>query len=454
MPTNQHGSILIVDDNITILNALKLLLKYHFAEVFAIRSPNLLPSTLREHRFDIIILDMNFRAGINNGNEGLYWLAEIKRVAPQSKVLLITGFGDIDLAVRGMREGAADFMLKPWDNNQLIKRINELLNTDSKQNNILLRTKSSNSTDPLSRIIGNSDSLDILKTTISKVANTDANVLILGENGVGKELVAQALHSLSERGRYPIHHIDLASLSETLFESELFGNEEGAFTDAKKTRKGKLLEANKSTIFFDEIANLALAQQSKLLTVLQRREVIPIGSAEPIPLDVRIISATNKPLAEMVENGTFREDLHYRLNTIQIVVPPLRQRLNDIPELVSYFIAEFAERYHKQQLSILPKAMDKLTTHRWPGNIRELRHVIEKASIMCENQIIKPTDFQFNNITNLVNEADSLNLAEVERHTILKALIKHKGNLSNAAKELGITRTTLYNKIEKYQIIF
>ncbi len=458
MARNKSGSILVVDDNVALLNALKLFLKYEFERVHTIKNPNQLPSTLRSQKFDVILLDMNFRAGVNTGNEGLFWLKEILSVAPDAKVILVTAYGDVNLAVKGMQEGAVDFVLKPWDNDKLLLKLKSIVNEGKKEGKGKKEGEEAAVGKERSiadgQIIGESEAIKEVLRTVSKVAATDANVILLGENGTGKELVAQAIHANSKRAGQELVSVDVGSLAETLFESEMFGSVAGAFTDSKAERTGRFREAHGSTLFLDEIGNLPMALQAKLLTVIQKKEVTPLGSNKPEPIDVRLISATNKPLVEMVKTGEFREDLLYRLNTIQIYIPPLRERKEDILLLVDHFMCLYKNKYKRQDISVSQKAMDKLMAHTWPGNIRELRHVIEKAVIMCEKDVVQPVDFQFNNVMASVQGGSSLNLGEVEKVTIIKALQKHKGNLSNSAKELGITRTTLYNKIEKYGITY
>lgn len=452
MTRNKHGNILVVDDNVAILNALKLFLKYEFETITTLKNPNQLPSTLRKQNFDIILLDMNFKAGINTGNEGLFWLKEILQVQPQTKVILITAYGDVDLAVRGMQDGATDFILKPWDNTSLLLKLKSLLaeatpsakEIDSAPNEIAPAASHD--------IVGQSAAIKEVLQMVKKVATTDANVILLGENGTGKELVARAIHNNSLRASKELVSVDVGALAETLFESEMFGSKAGAFTDSKTERIGRFAQANGSTIFLDEIGNLPINLQAKLLTVIQNREFSPLGSNEVQKTDVRLISATNKKLDDMVKSGEFREDLLYRLNTIQIYLPPLRERKGDVAILAQHFLAVYGKKYKKPKAILTEKAMHKLEQHSWPGNIRELRHVIEKAIIMADKNELVPSDFQFNKITNNLQISSSLNLCEVERNTIIRALQKHKGNLSNAAKELGITRTTLYNKIHKYDI--
>lgn len=442
----------MVDDNQALLNALKLLLKYEFEEVHTLRNPNLLPATLAQTRFDLIMLDMNFRAGVNSGNEGLFWLKEILHHQPKARVMLMTAYGDLDLAVRGMQQGAIDFVLKPWENDRLLARLHFLLQQNTGPEASRNAKADENVLAAIQPMLGNSSILKELHRTIAKVAKTDANVLITGENGTGKELVAQALHAQSLRAHQALVVVDVGAVAETLFESDLFGSLPGAFTDAREHRLGRLREANQGSLFLDEIGNLPLSLQAKLLTVLQRREVTPLGANKPEPIDIRLISATNKPLDEMVRAGLFRQDLLYRINTIQLVLPPLRERPEDIEPIARHYLQHYAQRYSRPEPSLSARALDKLRQHHWPGNVRELRHVIEKAVILCDNRQIEASDFQFSRLNTQATPSNSLNLNDVEKSTILKALQKHQGNLSNAAKELGITRTTLYNKIEKYKL--
>ncbi|MEE4197422.1 MAG: sigma-54 dependent transcriptional regulator [Bacteroidales bacterium] len=449
------GKILVVDDNENVLKSLKLILRNEFELVETIKNPNQLHGLLTTKPFDIILLDMNFTAGVNTGNEGLYWLSEALKINPDFVVIMLTAYGDIELSVEAMKRGATDFIVKPWDNEKLIATIKTGLKLSrSKQEVKTLKQKQvylgSNDQSTYQKPIGTSPAFVKILETVSKVAKTDANVLILGENGTGKELIAREVHRQSNRSKEVMISLDLTALSESLFESELFGHTKGAFTDAKESRIGRIESASGGTLFLDEIGNLGMNLQSKLLAVLQNREVTPLGSNTPVPVDVRLISATNKNLAGLIQNDLFREDLLYRINTIQLEIPPLRERKEDIPVLTEYFLHRLTRKYNKPNLKISKSALDKLQEHRWPGNIRELEHAIEKAVILTESGIIRADDFYFTSQPANTNLMDTFNLEEVEQNTIARALLKCSGNISKTAEMLGVTRKTLYKKIEKY----
>lgn len=451
----KQGKILIVDDNTSILNSLSQLLKHDFDEIKTISNPNLIASLIQANQFDVILLDMNFRASENTGNEGIYWLHEITKIDKDAIVILITAYGDIELAVKAIKEGGTDFITKPWDPNKLIatiqsglklrsakKKVTELKNKQKALNKDLNKAESA--------FIGNSAIIKDLINTIQKVANTDANILIQGENGTGKELIAREIHRLSKRNNESFVSIDMGSVTPTLFESELFGHEKGAFTDAKELRIGRFELADKGTLFLDEISNLPLILQSKILTVLEQRTISRIGSNNIIPVDIRLISATNKNLTALVNDKLFREDLLYRLNTIEITVPPLRERGEDIIELAEYYVTKFNSQYQKT-LKINHEAYKKLQEYYWPGNVRELKHTVEKAVILCESTILRAEDFFSSNKTTHEYRLNSVEtLADAERLILEKALTKAKGNLSKAAKILDISRSTLYSKMSKY----
>lgn len=425
--------------------SLRLLLKQHYEHVYTERNPHQIPSLLQDIPFDVILLDMNFSAGINSGNEGLFWLKRIAQAKTDAAVILITAYGDVEIAVKAMKEGGYDFVLKPWDNEKLLETVNAAY--EGKRIKAAKNSKRNDSIAPPT-FIGQSSVMQQVFRTIDKVAATDANVLIMGENGTGKELVARALHTQSNRANKPFVAVDMGALSESLFESELFGHVKGAFTDAKEDRAGRFEAANGGTLFLDEIGNLSPAMQAKLLTALQNRTITRIGSNKVIPVDIRLVCATNMPLLDMVEKKTFREDLLYRINTIQIDLPPLRERQDDIKVLAEHYLVKSAEKYQKN-FSLSKDALQKLAQYYWPGNVRELQHTIEKAAILNDRQLLTADDFHFN--TNKKNETiNSLNLEDVERDTIQKAIRKHHGNLSTVAKELGISRSTLYCKIEKH----
>ena len=453
---NKKGKLLIVDDNKSVLSSLYLFLQFEFDVVKTVSNPNQLPSLLRTENYDVILLDMNFSAGVQTGNEGIFWLRKIIKSDPLAVVVLITAYGDVELAVKVIKEGATDFVLKPWDNKKLLSTLQlayKLRQSRLKVKNLQQKQKhlSEDIDRQFNMFIGSSPSMKEVLSTIKKVAITDANVLILGENGTGKELIARELHRQSKREKDVFISVDIATLSESLFESELFGHTKGSFTDAKEDRVGRFETASGGTLFLDEIGNLSVSMQVKLLTAIQNRQITPIGSNKQIPVDIRLICATNKDINEMVKENLFREDLLYRINTIQIEIPPLRERERDILLLIDYFLKQFAEKYEKHFLKINSKALDKLSEYRWPGNVRELKHTIEKSVILSEFNTLKPEDF-FVNIHKKVNAEISraLTLQESEKMAIGKALKNNKGNLSETAKELNIARQTLYNKIEKY----
>lgn len=448
------GNILIVDDNKSILSALEILLIPEFQTVTTLSDPNQIPTELRKKDYNLVILDMNFNAGINTGNEGIYWLGRIKETHPEISVVMITAYGDIELTVKALKMGATDFFLKPWDNNKLLATLRSALQLNwSKKEVSQLKEKEKGLKTEINRdqkfIIGSSPQLMQVLNMVRKVAKTDANVLITGENGTGKELIAHEIHRLSDRASEVMISVDMGAVSETLFESELFGHMKGAFTDARDNRPGKFEVADKGSLFLDEIGNLPYHLQAKLLAALQNRKISRIGSNQTVPIDIRLICATNKNLEQMVGDGLFREDLLYRINTIQIEVPPLRERGNDIPVLADFFLKKYSSKYNKPGLKINQQAQDKLVKYTWPGNIRELQHTIEKAVILSEGNILKAEDFFMRPvISGRTNESD-LTLEEMERRMINLAIDRNNGNLSAAAEQLGITRQTLYNKIKK-----
>jgi DNA-binding NtrC family response regulator len=454
----KKGKILIVDDNVQILDSLKILLKNEYEEIETIKNPNLIPEKIRSGNYDIILLDMNFAAGISTGNEGIFWLREILKLDPDAIVILITAYGDINLAVQSIKEGATDFITKPWDTEKLLVTLNtayELRLSKLKVNS--LKNKQKQLTEDIDKrfqmFTGTSIAMQEVLQTINKVASTDANILILGENGTGKELIAREIHKKSKRSSEVFVSVDMGALTETLFESEIFGHVKGAFTDAKEDKAGRFETASGGTLFLDEIGNIPLSLQSKLLSVLQNRQITRLGSNKAIPIDIRLISATNKPVYNMVEDNLFREDLLYRINTIQIEVPPLRKRRDDIPGFVDYFLKQYSNKYEKPLLKITAEAYELLINYSWPGNVRELKHTVEKAVILSESVILKPEDFYLRQPKTDDNRvSDSLKLTDTEKHTIEKVLEKCNGNLSKAAKMLDISRTTLYAKIEKYKI--
>jgi DNA-binding NtrC family response regulator len=452
----QKGNILIVDDNKSALSALNMLLQSEFDLVVTISTPNQINAEFSKNEFDLVLLDMNFSAGINSGNEGLFWLSEIKKVSPSTEVVMITAYGDVELAVKALKLGAADFVLKPWENAKLLATLKSAYAlrqskaevASLKQREQTIKT-AINSEQKL--IVGSSPTILRMMQTIAKVARTDANVLITGENGTGKELVAREIHRKSERSNELMVTVDMGSIPETLFESELFGHKKGAFTDARENRTGKFQLAHKGTLFLDEIGNLPLSLQAKLLVALQNRTIIPVGSNEQVPVDIRLICATNCDLDQLIGQQQFREDLLYRINTIKIEVPPLRERGEDIELLATHFLKSFEKKYRKNQLKISSAAIDKLMRYSWPGNVRELQHTIEKAVILSDTSLIKPEDFVLKSSAR-VKETNLLSLDEMEKQLIETSLEKHNGNLSAVAGQLGITRQTLYNKIKRHDL--
>ena len=453
----KQGKLLIVDDNKSILIALKLLLSSYFETVTTLNSPNNLLSTLREENFDVVLLDMNFSAGVNNGNEGLYWLEQLRNAAPYVQVVLFTAYADIDLAVKGIKAGAADFVVKPWDNAKLIATLQSVYRLSRSRREIkrLQEIKREFQAEPRAMYWGESRAMNDLRQLIEKVARTDANILITGENGTGKEMLAREIHRLSPRRDEALMCVDMGAITETLFESELFGHVKGAFTDARTDRAGKFEAASGGTLFLDEIGNLTYALQSKLLTVIQNRKVVRVGSNTPLPIDIRLICATNRNLNEMVQRNEFREDLLYRINTIHLEIPPLRERPEDILPLAERFITRFCKQYDKALLRLSDAACTKLKTHPWYGNIRELEHAIEKAVIICDGNELPAELFQLpkrpeTSRTGSDAGTEAATLEEMERKMIQKALDTCNGNLSAVAAQLGITRQTLYNKMKKF----
>ncbi len=456
--TKVKGKLLIADDNEGILNSLSFILRQEFEEVTTIKNPSKFTSLLHSGSFDIILLDMNFSAGVNTGNEGLFWLKEIIKEDPDAVIILITAYGDIELAVKAMKEGATDFIQKPFDTVKLVSTVKAAyqLRMSKVQVSKLMQKQKHLSEDldkKFNSLIGESPAMKDILLTVKKVAPTDANVLILGENGTGKELIAREIHRQSKRSEDVFISVDLGSLSESLFESELFGHVKGAFTGAAEDRKGRFETATGGTLFLDEIGNLPMSLQSKLLTVLQNRYIIPVGSNRPVPIDVRLITATNKHLSALVKENLFREDLMFRINTVQIDIPPLRNRGEDILLLAEHFLKVYGKKYEKS-LKISGTAIDKLKQYSWPGNVRELQHLIENSVIMVDEGIIRPENLRFTTSISSGKQIfdNSLNLNDVEKLTIKEALFKHKGNINQTAKELGITRKTLYSKIEKYEL--
>jgi len=450
------GTLLIVDDNTGVLNSLELFLKYHFEKVIPIRNPNLIGGQLESGDIDVVLLDMNFTAGVNTGNEGIFWLRKILEHDPAIVVVMITAYGDVELAVKAIKEGATDFIVKPWDNQKLLATLEaglKLRQSRKEVRELKLRQKqhAEDAGRNFQKIIGDSPPIKELQKTIAKVARTDANVLILGENGTGKELIAREIHRQSKRHNNEFVPVDLGALSESLFESELFGHVKGAFTDARDDRIGRFQSASKGTLFLDEIGNLNFALQAKILTAIEQRTITPIGTNKPIPVNIRLLAATNKDLQEMIANSIFREDLYYRLNTVQITAPPLRERGKDILLLAEHYLAVFRQRYERPHLRFTEHALDILLSYHWPGNIRELRHTIEKAVILAEGDHLQAEDFQ---LTGTVKAHDMikqpLSLEEGEKLIIENALKNNRWNISETARELKVGRQTLYRKIDRY----
>jgi DNA-binding NtrC family response regulator len=460
MSEAKHGKILIVDDNEDLLKAAKMYLKRHFAQVDIEKNPEALPALMNNDDYDVILLDMNFTKDVSSGSEGYYWLEKILQIDPSAVVVLITAYGDVQMAVKAIKAGATDFVLKPWENEKLLATLYSSMRLRESRDQIqTLRIKNQEINQALnekfSDIIGQSQSMQRIFQTIDRVAQTDANVLILGENGTGKEVIARAIHRNSIRKNESFVSVDLGSITETLFESELFGHKKGAFTDAKEDRAGRFELSNNGTLFLDEIGNLSMPLQAKLLTVLQNRKVSRVGSNKDTPIDIRLICATNMPLYDMVKENRFRQDLLYRINTIEIEIPPLRERLEDIPLLANHFLKHYAARYGKNISKISEAAMTRMHKHPWPGNIRELQHSLERAIILSSSSVLQPEDFNFNTVSNSKEtdqqlSLDQYNLEEVEKLLIRKVLKKYNGNITQAAAELGLTRSSLYRRLEKH----
>lgn len=445
----KKAQILVIDDDADVLTALRLLLKPLVKEIVTEKNPGNINLQIESKKFDVIILDMNFNGLVNTGNEGIFWLNKIKKASPETAVILMTAYVDIDLAIRGLKEGASDFLVKPWNNDKVINTITSLVKTGKakgkKKNAITVSNQP---------ILGDSEAMEDVFMKIQKVGPTDANVLILGENGTGKDLIARALHDNSHRCDQPFVKVDVGSLSASLFESELFGYKKGAFTDAREDRKGRFETANGGTLFLDEIGNISIGQQVRLLTVLQNRQVTPIGSNEAIPVDIRLICATNVAPKVLADEKKFRKDLIYRINTVDITVPPLRQRDTDIVLLANHFVSIYEGKYNKEPFELAPDFLKKLKNHDFPGNVRELQYILERAVIMSDGNVLQPEDLVFSSIERSVETVavQTTNLDDLEKNTILKVLEQNKGNISKSAKELGITRAALYRRLDKYEL--
>ena len=449
----KQGTILVVDDNKGILTAVQMLLGTYFEKVITISTPNKIKATLHDENIDVVLLDMNFSAGINTGNEGLFWLSEIKKEDASIQVVLFTAYADIDLAVRGTKEGAADFVVKPWDNAKLLETLKTAYNIrTANRKGISIATDKLVVSKESGMFWGESNAMQQLRSLIEKVARTDANILVTGENGTGKEMLAREIHLLSNRKKETLVPVDMGAITETLFESELFGHVKGAFTDARADRPGKFEVANKGTLFLDEIGNLSYHLQAKLLTALQRRSIVRVGSNTPIPVNIRLICATNRDLQEMVQKGDFREDLLYRINTIHVEIPPLRERPEDIVPLTEIFLSKYTKIYGKTAMCLSLDAKEKLKAQPWFGNIRELEHTIEKAVIIAERSVLDGNDFDFPRAKKKPVTKEATTLEEMEYNMIKNAMDKYSGNLSLVASQLGISRQTLYNKIKRYEL--
>lgn len=445
----KDAKILVLDDDEDVLTALRLLLKPKVKQVVVEKNPNALQSILDTQDFDVVILDMNYNGLVNTGNEGIFWLNKIKLWKPATDVILITAYGDIDLAIRSLKEGASDFLVKPWKNEKLLESVAEILSKKKTAKTIKVKLDSE------TKIVGDSEPMQEVFIKLKKVAPTDANILILGENGTGKDLIARSIHENSLRKNKPFVKVDIGSLTSTLFESELFGYKKGAFTDAHEDRKGRFEAAEGGTLFLDEIGNISLSQQARLLTVLQNRLVTPLGSNEAIPVDIRLICATNLSLTQLADESKFRKDLIYRINTVDLTIPPLRERSSDITLLAHHFVEVYAEKYLKQPFKLAPDFIRKLKEHSFAGNVRELQYALERAVIMAEGDVLNAEDLTFSQLEKLPEtelKLKTTNLDAVEKNTILKVIEKNKGNISKSAKELGITRTALYRRLNKYDL--
>jgi len=475
----KQGTILVIDDNKSILAAVEILLQNIFSRIITISNPNRIRQILSDEHVDVALLDMNFSAGINSGNEGLFWLAEIKKQKPSVQVVLFTAYADIELAVRGIKEGAADFVVKPWDNDKLTESLvmayqltisgsEQLLHPAhklqskndffGKENDICIdksnipRSKNDVIREKSNIYWGKSEAMQKVCLLVDKVAGTDVNILITGENGTGKEMVAREIHRLSSRHKNKMVTVDMGAITETLFESELFGHVKGSFTDAQTDRTGKIEEADNGTLFLDEIGNLSYHLQAKLLTVLQQRNIVRVGSNKQIPVNIRLLCATNKDIEELVRKDLFREDLLYRINTIHINIPPLRERPDDIVPFAEIFLNKQAKNYNKNNLHFTSAAKEKLKSQPWFGNIRELEHFIEKAVIFSENEVIDANQLDIPTVSQNNKSNEITTIEDMERSMIRKSIDKHDGNLSLVANELGISRQTLYNKIKRYEL--
>lgn len=442
-----QARLLIVDDDVDVLSAAKLLLKRHLKHVDIEKNPEKIPFLINNGEYDLVLLDMNFTRDVSSGREGFQWLDRILDIAPSMVVIMVTAYGDVEMAVRAIKAGATDFVLKPWENEKLLTTLEKALENRKSgtgtEESVL--PKSSDAA-----IIATSNSMRYVLDTASRVAPTDANILILGENGTGKTQLARHIHQVSNRSDKPFVCVDLGALSETLFESELFGHIKGAFTDAREDRAGRFEEAKGGTIFLDEIGNLPIALQAKLLTVIQERRVTRVGSNRPVPVDIRLICATNRNLEEMVANRSFRQDLLYRINTIELELPPLRERPDDIAPLAEFYLRQNRKKYNRPVSSISAALVKKMQQYNWPGNIRELQHSIERAVILSQEKVLQPEDLFLKTTGPEPASATAFDLEDMEKTMIVKALKRYNGNITDAARELGLSRAALYRRLEKY----
>lgn len=457
--TNKISKLLIVDDDTDVLKAARLFLKKYVEIIHTEKDPERIPTLMANDSYDVILLDMNFSRDVTSGQEGLHWLSRILEIDPSAVVIMITAFGGVDLAVTAVKQGAFDFILKPWQNEKLLATVSAACNLRKTRLEVAsLRSRqeqlSADMNQPFKEFIGSSPAMQKVYDTVLKVAKTDANVLILGENGTGKELVARSLHLNSTRSGEVFISVDMGAISESLFESELFGHVKGAFTDAGSERAGRFEVASGGTLFLDEIANLSMPMQSKILRAIETRQIVRLGSNKTIPIDIRLICATNMNVIEMVERNEFRQDLLYRINTVEIDLPPLRERGDDLQLLAEHFLMNYCKKYNKPTKSISPPTMNKLKMYHWPGNVRELQHCIERAVILSDSMVLQPEDFFFSaprsDDEGLIFEDYNLDL--VEKTVIRRAIDKHKGNISQAANELGLTRASLYRRMEKHEL--
>lgn len=456
MRVKQPGTILIVDDEEDINLSLKLLLRQHYKSVFTENNPYHLPRLLRQYEPDVVLLDMNFSKGKSDGAEGLSWLRKVKELRPATHVIMITAYSDVPMAVEAIKSGAADFVEKPWRNEKLISTVRTVFELSQSQNKLheaqsVGRLMSETLDQPFSEIIGTSKVMQHVMHMAEKVAMTDANVLILGENGTGKEVIARAIHRKSARSHKVFIAADMGAIPESLFESEMFGHRKGAFTGAIEDRSGRFQLAHGGTLFLDEIGNIPMSMQSKLLQALQTHSIMPVGGDRPVQVDIRVICATNQSLKEMIAKGTFREDLLYRINTVELKVPPLRERGDDIALLTDYFLKVYAKKYHKEDITIDSSVHSRIREYGWPGNVRELRHMIERAVILCDGDVITRHDFNIIDApVQAPGQTATFNLLENEKKLVYEALEKYDGNISRAAQALGLTRAALYRRLEKF----